>query len=53
MRSSIVLAILVAAMTPYLPFWRFDNDLQPILVTAITYLIARMYIYADEVEKHD
>lgn len=53
MKKSLILSILLAGMTPNLPFWRFDSEVQPFFVAAVTFMIAFVNIYPDEVMKHD
>lgn len=52
MRKSLILSTIIAAMVPYLPFWRFDSIADPIIVSLAAGITTFAILYPDEV-KHD
>lgn len=52
MRKSLILSTIIAAMIPYLPFWRFDNIADSIIVSLTAGITTFIILYPDEV-KHD
>lgn len=53
MRKSLILSTIIGGMSPYLPFWRFDNASDPVVVGLIVGFLAFAVLYPDEVVRKD
>lgn len=49
MRKSLILSTIIGGMSPYLPFWRFDNASDPVIVGLIVGFLTFAVLYPDEV----